>query len=63
MPIRNENIDIYNDAFFQFLNENEDKEEKTFEDSLKEFLEKENSKNSWQKKLNVIYLVHQLRNK
>lgn len=25
MPIRNENIDIYNDAFFQFLNENEDK--------------------------------------
>lgn len=46
MPIRNENIDIYSDVFFQFLNENEDKEEKTFEDSLKEFLEKENSKNS-----------------
>lgn len=46
MPIRNENIDIYSDAFFQFLNENEDKEEKTFEDSLKEFLEKEISKNS-----------------
>ena len=46
MPIRNENIDTYRDAFFQFLNENEDKEEKTFEDSLKEFLEKEISKNS-----------------
>lgn len=46
MPIRNENIDIYSDAFFQFLNENKDKEEKTFEDSLKEFLEKEISKNS-----------------
>lgn len=45
MPIRNENIDVYSDVFFQFLNENEDKEEKTFEDSLKEFLEK-NSKNS-----------------
>lgn len=46
MPIKNENIDIYGDAFFQFLNEQEDKEEKTFEDSLKEFLEKEISKNS-----------------
>lgn len=46
MPIRNENLDIYSDAFFQFLNENADKEEKTFEDSLKEFLEKEISKNS-----------------
>ena len=46
MPIKNENIDIYSDVFFQFLNENEDKEEKTFKDSLKEFLEKENSKNS-----------------
>lgn len=46
MPIRNENIDIYSDAFFQFLKEQEDKEEKTFEDSLKEFLEKEISKNS-----------------
>lgn len=46
MPIRNENIDVYGDAFFQFLNEQEDKEEKTFEDSLKEFLEKEISKNS-----------------
>ena len=29
MPIRNENIDIYSDAFFQFLKEQEDKEEKT----------------------------------
>ena len=46
MPIRNENLDIYSDAFFQFLNEQKDKEEKTFEDSLKEFLEKEISKNS-----------------
>lgn len=46
MPIRNENIDIYSDDFFQFLNDNEDKEEKTFENSLKEFLEKEISKNS-----------------
>lgn len=46
MPIRNENIDVYSDALFQFLNETEDKEEKTFEDSLKEFLEKEISKNS-----------------
>lgn len=46
MPIRNENIDIYSDFFFQFLKEQEDKEEKTFEDSLKEFLEKEISKNS-----------------
>lgn len=46
MPIRNENIDTYSDAFFQFLNEQEDKEEKIFEDSLKEFLEKEISKNS-----------------
>lgn len=46
MPIRNENINIYSNAFFQFLNEQEDKEEKTFEDSLKEFLEKEISKNS-----------------
>ena len=42
MPIRNENIDIYSDSFFQFLNEQKDKEEKTFKDSLKEFLEKEN---------------------
>lgn len=25
MPIRNENIDIYSDAFFQYLNENEEK--------------------------------------
>lgn len=46
MPIRNENIDIYSDSFFQFLNEQKDKEEKTFKDSLKEFLEKEISKNS-----------------
>lgn len=30
MPIRNENIDIYSDAFFQFLKEQEDKEEKTW---------------------------------
>lgn len=30
MPIRNENLDIYSDAFFQFLNEQEDKEEKTW---------------------------------
>lgn len=29
MPIRNENIGIYSDAFFQFLKEQEDKEEKT----------------------------------
>ena len=46
MPIRNENIDIYSDAFFQFLTEQEDKEEETFKDSLKEFLEKEISKHS-----------------
>lgn len=26
MPIRNENIDIYSDSFFQFLNEQKDKE-------------------------------------
>ena len=25
MPIRNKNLDIYSDAFFQFLNENEEK--------------------------------------
>ncbi len=25
MPIRNENVDIYSDAFFQYLNENEEK--------------------------------------
>ena len=30
MPIRNENIGIYSDAFFQFLKEQEDKEEKTW---------------------------------
>ena len=30
MPIRNENIDIYSDSFFQFLKEQEDKEEKTW---------------------------------
>ena len=30
MPIRNENIDIYSDAFFQFLKEQEDKEEETW---------------------------------
>ena len=30
MPIRNEDIDIYSDAFFQFLKEQEDKEEKTW---------------------------------
>ena len=29
MPIRNENIGIYSDAFFQFLKEQEDKKEKT----------------------------------
>ena len=29
MPIRNENIGIYSDAFFQFLKEQKDKEEKT----------------------------------
>lgn len=46
MPIKNGNNDIYSDAFFQFLNEQKDKEEKTFEDSLKEFLEKEIFKNS-----------------
>ena len=30
MPIRNENIGVYSDAFFQFLKEQEDKEEKTW---------------------------------
>lgn len=30
MPIKNENIDIYSDAFFQFLKEQEDKKEKTW---------------------------------
>ena len=30
MPIRNEDIGIYSDAFFQFLKEQEDKEEKTW---------------------------------
>ena len=30
MPIRNENIDIYSDSFFEFLKEQEDKEEKTW---------------------------------
>ena len=30
MPIRNEDIDIYSDFFFQFLKEQEGKEEKTW---------------------------------
>lgn len=30
MPIRNEDMDIYSDFFFQFLKEQEGKEEKTW---------------------------------